>query len=43
MIFKTGSYMYPRKIAFVDSLPRTLNGKILRSDLRKIAETRIGK
>jgi 2-aminobenzoate-CoA ligase len=35
-------YMYPRKIAFVDSLPRTLNGKILRSELRRIANTRIG-
>jgi 2-aminobenzoate-CoA ligase len=30
-------YMYPREIAFVDSLPRTLNGKILRGELREIA------
>ena len=35
-------YMYPREIAFVDSLPRTLNGKILRSELRQTAETLIG-
>jgi acetyl-CoA synthetase/medium-chain acyl-CoA synthetase len=34
-------YMYPREIAFVDSLPRTLNGKILRGELREIAGTMI--
>ncbi len=27
-------YMYPRAIAFVDALPRTPNGKVLRSELR---------
>ncbi len=30
-------YMYPREIEFVESLPRTLNGKIQRSELKKIA------
>ena len=30
-------YMYPREIEFVASLPRTLNGKIQRSELRRIA------
>lgn len=30
-------YMYPREIEFVASLPRTLNGKIQRSELKKIA------
>jgi acyl-coenzyme A synthetase/AMP-(fatty) acid ligase len=34
--------MYPREIAFVESLPRTLNGKILRGELRKIADAIVG-
>jgi acyl-coenzyme A synthetase/AMP-(fatty) acid ligase len=29
--------MYPREIEFKDSLPRTLNGKIQRSELRRLA------
>jgi 2-aminobenzoate-CoA ligase len=28
-------YMYPREIEFLESLPRTMNGKIMRSDLRR--------
>jgi 2-aminobenzoate-CoA ligase len=30
-------FMYPREIEFRDSLPRTLNGKIQRSELRRLA------
>lgn len=30
-------FMYPREIEFKDSLPRTLNGKIQRSELRRLA------
>jgi 2-aminobenzoate-CoA ligase len=30
-------YMYPREIAFEDALPKTINGKILRSELRQRA------
>ena len=30
-------YMYPRRIEFLDSLPKTINGKILRSALRRRA------
>lgn len=28
-------YMYPREIEFLERLPRTMNGKIMRSELRK--------
>lgn len=31
----TAPYKYPREIAFVDSLPKTLTGKIRRSELRQ--------
>lgn len=27
-------YMYPRAVAFLDALPKTVNGKVLRSELR---------
>jgi acyl-coenzyme A synthetase/AMP-(fatty) acid ligase len=30
-------FMYPREIEFTRSLPRTVNGKIQRSELRRIA------
>jgi 2-aminobenzoate-CoA ligase len=36
-------YMYPREIMFMDSLPRTLNGKILRTELRRIADAIVRK
>ncbi len=31
----TAPYKYPRKIEFVDSLPKTISGKIIRKDLRE--------
>jgi 2-aminobenzoate-CoA ligase len=31
---RSAPYKYPRQIIFVDSLPKTINGKILRSELR---------
>lgn len=34
---KAPPYMYPREIAFLEELPKTLNGKILRSELRRLA------
>ena len=35
----TAPYKYPREIAFVDELPKTINGKIRRSELRRQPET----
>ena len=32
----TAPYKYPRKIEFVDSLPKTVSGKIQRVKLRKL-------
>ncbi len=32
-------YMYPRAIAFFDALPKTMNGKVLRSELRAHAQS----
>ena len=32
----TAPYKYPRKIAFVDDLPKTISGKIMRVELRKM-------
>ena len=32
---RLSAYAYPRKIEFVDDLPKTLTGKIRRSELRK--------
>ncbi len=31
----TAPYKYPRRIAFVDALPKTVSGKIQRAELRK--------
>lgn len=31
----TAPYKYPRKIEFVDSLPKTVSGKIRRGELRE--------
>jgi acetyl-CoA synthetase len=33
-------YAYPREIEFVDSLPKTLTGKIRRIELRQLEEQR---
>jgi acetyl-CoA synthetase len=35
---RLSAYAYPRKIEFVDDLPKTLTGKIRRSELRKSGE-----
>ncbi len=32
----TAPYKYPRKIAFVEDLPKTISGKIMRVELRKM-------
>ncbi|CAG7835143.1 unnamed protein product [Allacma fusca] len=34
----TAPYKYPRKIQFVDSLPKTISGKILRRELKKLGQ-----
>jgi acyl-coenzyme A synthetase/AMP-(fatty) acid ligase len=34
----TAPYKYPREIEFIDALPKTINGKIRRVDLRKAEE-----
>ena len=33
---ETAPYKYPRKIQFVDSLPKTMSGKIRRAELRDL-------
>ena len=33
---RLSAYAYPRKVEFVDDLPKTLTGKIRRSELRKV-------
>ena len=38
----TAPYKYPRKIEFVSSLPKTVSGKIRRTELR-VKETKQGK
>lgn len=34
----TAPYKYPRKIEFVEALPKTISGKILRRELKKLEE-----
>lgn len=36
----TAPYKYPRKIEFVDELPKTISGKIRRVELRDLEKTR---
>jgi len=36
----TAPYKYPRKIEFVETLPKTISGKILRRELKKLEEDR---
>ena len=36
----TAPYKYPRKIEFVDTLPKTVSGKIQRVKLRQLAQER---
>lgn len=36
----TAPYKYPRKIEFVDTLPKTISGKILRRELKKLEDER---
>jgi len=36
---RLSAYAYPRKVEFVDDLPKTLTGKIRRSELRKLGES----
>jgi acetyl-CoA synthetase len=39
---RLSAYAYPRKVEFVDDLPKTLTGKIRRSELRKLDEPASG-
>ncbi|MFN3526850.1 MAG: AMP-binding enzyme, partial [Paracoccus sp. (in: a-proteobacteria)] len=34
----SAAHSYPREIAFLDSLPMTVTGKVMRRELRKLAE-----
>lgn len=36
----TAPYKYPRKIEFVETLPKTISGKILRRELKQLEEDR---
>ncbi|MBQ8731784.1 MAG: AMP-binding protein [Oscillospiraceae bacterium] len=40
---ETAPYKYPRMIEFVESLPKTVNGKVRRSEIRKRDLERMGK
>ena len=35
----TAPYKYPRKVEFMDELPKTISGKVRRFELRKKEET----
>ena len=39
---ETAPYKYPREIEFVESLPKTVSGKIRRVELRELEEKRKG-
>ena len=39
----TAPYKYPRIVEFVDSLPKTTSGKIMRKAIRKHDEEKYGK
>ena len=36
---QSAAHSYPREIAFLDSLPMTVTGKVLRRELRALSET----
>lgn len=38
---ETAPYKYPRKIEFVNSLPKTVSGKIRRIELREMEEMKL--
>lgn len=38
---RLGAYQYPRRVVFVDALPMTITGKILRRELRVLAGTAV--
>ncbi len=40
---RTAPYKYPRRVEFVDQLPKTVSGKIRRAELRKQEERKLGK
>ena len=35
---RTAPYKYPRRIEFVDQLPKTVSGKIRRAELRQLED-----
>ena len=39
---RLASYSYPREIAFLDALPTTVTGKVIRKDLRARAAAEAG-
>jgi acetyl-CoA synthetase len=39
---RLSAYAYPRKVEFVDDLPKTLTGKIRRSELRAAEQEAAG-
>ncbi len=39
---RLASYSYPREIAFVESLPMTVTGKVIRKELKRMAAEEIG-
>lgn len=39
---RLASYSYPREIGFLDALPMTVTGKVIRKDLKALAATEVG-